>query len=170
MGMLNSITKQVTVSSGLADLEDFAQPAKRGEHACACDVAGQSSCSPADLLRPRRNLDEAGKDVLLANSGKLEHILARLKPTGKPALAISAAPTSGGTRTKVKRVETPEDYFASLANRGLTVYMFGELVKEPLDHPVIRPSVNAVLRAAGGTAIPEGGIGDQSPPRVHPAG
>src|SRR4029450_12844730 len=32
----------------------------------------------------------------------------------------------------------------SLRNRGLEVYLFGERVLEPVDHPVIRPSINAV--------------------------
>ena len=45
-------------------------------------------------------------------------------------------------------VETPilsgEDYIASLRGRGLKVYLFGELVEEPADHPMIRPSINAI--------------------------
>jgi 4-hydroxybutyryl-CoA dehydratase / vinylacetyl-CoA-Delta-isomerase len=36
------------------------------------------------------------------------------------------------------------EYVESLRNRKLRVYLFGELVKEPVDHPVIRPSINAV--------------------------
>lgn len=43
-----------------------------------------------------------------------------------------------------KKIVTGEDYIASLRGRGLTVYLFGEKVAEPVDHPVIRPSVNAV--------------------------
>ncbi|HKP57820.1 MAG TPA: 4-hydroxyphenylacetate 3-hydroxylase N-terminal domain-containing protein [Polyangiales bacterium] len=41
-------------------------------------------------------------------------------------------------------IRTADDYIASLRNRKLKVYLFGELVSEPLDHPVIRPSINAV--------------------------
>jgi 4-hydroxybutyryl-CoA dehydratase/vinylacetyl-CoA-Delta-isomerase len=37
-----------------------------------------------------------------------------------------------------------EDYIASLRGRHLAVWLFGERVEEPVDHPVIRPSVNAV--------------------------
>ena len=44
----------------------------------------------------------------------------------------------------VEKVETKEQYLASLRGRDLTVYLFGELVEEPVDHPMIRPSVNAV--------------------------
>ncbi len=41
-------------------------------------------------------------------------------------------------------IRTAEDYLQSLRGRGLKVYLFGELVPEPVDHPVIRPSINAV--------------------------
>jgi len=43
-----------------------------------------------------------------------------------------------------KPIRTGEEYIASLRGRGLKVYLFGELVVEPADHPVIRPSINAV--------------------------
>jgi 4-hydroxybutyryl-CoA dehydratase/vinylacetyl-CoA-Delta-isomerase len=36
------------------------------------------------------------------------------------------------------------EYIQSLRGRNLKVYLFGELVKEPVDHPMIRPSINAV--------------------------
>src|ERR1044072_1703892 len=36
------------------------------------------------------------------------------------------------------------EYIESLRNRNLQVYLFGELVKEPVDHPMIRPSINAL--------------------------
>ncbi len=39
-----------------------------------------------------------------------------------------------------------EDYIASLRGRNLAVHYLGELVNEPVDHPVIRPSINAVAR------------------------
>lgn len=41
-------------------------------------------------------------------------------------------------------IRTGEDYIHSLRGRKLKVYLFGELVKEPVDHPMIRPSINAV--------------------------
>jgi 4-hydroxybutyryl-CoA dehydratase/vinylacetyl-CoA-Delta-isomerase len=37
-----------------------------------------------------------------------------------------------------------EQYIDSLRGRNLKVYLFGELVPEPVDHPMIRPSINAV--------------------------
>jgi 4-hydroxybutyryl-CoA dehydratase/vinylacetyl-CoA-Delta-isomerase len=41
-------------------------------------------------------------------------------------------------------IRTADEYMASLRGRKLKVYLFGELVAEPVDHPVIRPSINAV--------------------------
>ncbi|MEX0708584.1 MAG: 4-hydroxyphenylacetate 3-hydroxylase N-terminal domain-containing protein [Woeseia sp.] len=43
-------------------------------------------------------------------------------------------------------IRTSEEYIRSLRGRGLTVYLFGEQVEEPVDHPLIRPSINAVAR------------------------
>ena len=44
----------------------------------------------------------------------------------------------------LKTIRSGEYYIESLRNRNLKVYLFGELVKEPVDHPIIRPSINAV--------------------------
>ena len=41
-------------------------------------------------------------------------------------------------------IVTGADYIESLRGRGLKVYLFGELVDEPVDHPLIRPSINAM--------------------------
>src|SRR5437016_4354684 len=41
-------------------------------------------------------------------------------------------------------IHTGAEYIDSLRGRNLTVYLFGEKVAEPVDHPVIRPSINAV--------------------------
>ncbi len=41
-------------------------------------------------------------------------------------------------------IKTSEDYINSLRGRKLKVYLFGELVEETVDHPMIRPSINAV--------------------------
>lgn len=41
-------------------------------------------------------------------------------------------------------ISTGADYLASLRGRRLTVYHLGERVAEPLDHPVLRPSINAM--------------------------
>ncbi|NLY94010.1 MAG: 4-hydroxybutyryl-CoA dehydratase, partial [Myxococcales bacterium] len=39
---------------------------------------------------------------------------------------------------------TGEDYIRSLRGRGLDVYVLGEKVEEPVDHPLIRPSIQAM--------------------------
>jgi len=39
---------------------------------------------------------------------------------------------------------TKEQYIESLRKLKLKVYMFGELVENPVDHPIIRPSTNSV--------------------------
>jgi 4-hydroxybutyryl-CoA dehydratase/vinylacetyl-CoA-Delta-isomerase len=41
---------------------------------------------------------------------------------------------------------TGADYIESLRARTLRVYFLGERVREPVEHPVIRPSINAVAR------------------------
>lgn len=50
------------------------------------------------------------------------------------------------TSTPIKTITTGAEYVDSLRNRGLEVYFLGERIAEPVDHPVIRPSVNAVAR------------------------
>ncbi|RMG88301.1 MAG: 4-hydroxybutyryl-CoA dehydratase [Bacteroidetes bacterium] len=45
-----------------------------------------------------------------------------------------------------KKIITGEDYVASLRGRGLNVWLLGEPVAEPVDHPIIRPSINAVAK------------------------
>lgn len=41
-------------------------------------------------------------------------------------------------------IQTGAEYIESLRGRKLKVYLFGERVPEPVDHPMIRPSINAV--------------------------
>ncbi|MGB5166765.1 MAG: 4-hydroxyphenylacetate 3-hydroxylase N-terminal domain-containing protein [Woeseiaceae bacterium] len=41
-------------------------------------------------------------------------------------------------------IASGEAYIDSLRGRSLDVYLFGEKVDEPVDHPIIRPSINAV--------------------------
>ena len=42
------------------------------------------------------------------------------------------------------QIKTGEDYINSLRGRKLKVYLFGELVGDIVEHPMIRPSINAV--------------------------
>ena len=57
-------------------------------------------------------------------------------------MATIAREAPGGGQ--VPTIRTGEEYIDSLRGRKLKVYLLGELVDEPVDHPIIRPSVNAV--------------------------
>ncbi len=46
----------------------------------------------------------------------------------------------------IREIVTGADYIESLRGRNLRVYLMGERVAEPVDHPIIRPSINAVAR------------------------
>jgi 4-hydroxybutyryl-CoA dehydratase / vinylacetyl-CoA-Delta-isomerase len=50
------------------------------------------------------------------------------------------------TLTTQSTIVSGADYIESLRGRGLEVYFLGERVNEPVDHPVIRPSIEAVAR------------------------
>jgi 4-hydroxybutyryl-CoA dehydratase/vinylacetyl-CoA-Delta-isomerase len=52
--------------------------------------------------------------------------------------------THSTTQGEPASIRTGNDYIESLRGRQLRVYLFGELVAEPVDHPVIRPSINAL--------------------------
>lgn len=41
-------------------------------------------------------------------------------------------------------IRTAKDYINSLRHRKLKVYLFGEMVEDIVDHPIIRPSINAI--------------------------
>lgn len=44
------------------------------------------------------------------------------------------------------KITTSTDYLNSLRGRNMTIWLFGEKVDEPVDHPMIRPSINAVAK------------------------
>ena len=46
-----------------------------------------------------------------------------------------------------KPLATAEDYIASLTGRNLEVYLLGERIDEPVDHPIVRPSINAMAES-----------------------
>ena len=50
------------------------------------------------------------------------------------------------TRKQTGRIITREDYLNSLRGRNLKVYLLGERVAEPVDHPLILPSINAMAK------------------------
>ena len=48
------------------------------------------------------------------------------------------------TKSVIQPLITSEDYITSLRGRNLKVYLFGELVEDIVEHPMSRPSINAV--------------------------
>ena len=44
----------------------------------------------------------------------------------------------------IKPIRSGKEYIESLRGRNLNVRLFGERVEEPVDHPIIRPSINAL--------------------------
>lgn len=59
--------------------------------------------------------------------------------------------------TKGEPIRTGDDYLESLRGRNLNVFLMGEKVQEPVDHPLIRPSINA-LAATYDLAIVDPGL------------
>jgi 4-hydroxybutyryl-CoA dehydratase / vinylacetyl-CoA-Delta-isomerase len=63
------------------------------------------------------------------------------------AIDISTREESAERRwSRFKPVTDGASYIESLRGRDLTVYMFGETIDNPVDHPIIRPSINALAR------------------------
>lgn len=60
--------------------------------------------------------------------------------------------TAASRMARMPIVTTGESYVESLRHRRVTVYLFGETVTELVDHPIIRPSINA-LKATYDLAI-----------------
>lgn len=52
--------------------------------------------------------------------------------------------TGGSATLSGHPIRSGAEYIESLRGRNLKVYLMGELVAEPADHPIIRPSINAV--------------------------
>ncbi len=52
--------------------------------------------------------------------------------------------TADARWARFKPIVTGDDYIASLRGRGVEVYLMGEKIAEPVDHPIIRPSINAL--------------------------
>ena len=57
----------------------------------------------------------------------------------------SSTPTlDPATETTQNPITTGAEYIDSLRGRNLEVYLFGERVEDPVEHPMIRPSIHAV--------------------------
>ena len=45
-----------------------------------------------------------------------------------------------------QKITTSQQYIDSLRGRQLKIHLFGEIIEEPVDHPIVRPSINAVAK------------------------
>jgi 4-hydroxybutyryl-CoA dehydratase / vinylacetyl-CoA-Delta-isomerase len=61
-------------------------------------------------------------------------------------MTTSTQESTNHDAAEAKVISSGEEYIESLRGRGLNVFLFGERVEEPVDHPIIRPSINAVAR------------------------
>jgi len=57
---------------------------------------------------------------------------------------MATNPDIAANSAGVEPIRTGAQYIDSMRGRNMRVYLFGELVDEPVDHPMIRPSINAV--------------------------
>ena len=53
-------------------------------------------------------------------------------------------PSANEQWSQIPVVVSGDDYIDSLRNRSTKVYLFGEIIEEPVDHPLIRPSMNSL--------------------------
>lgn len=59
-------------------------------------------------------------------------------------VAVRAEETAEERWARMPTITTGDEYLASVRDRGTTLYMFGERIEEPADHPIIQPSINAL--------------------------
>ena len=63
----------------------------------------------------------------------------------------------------MNKITDKKSYLDSIKNRDLKIYLMGELIKEPLDHPIIRPSIEAMAETYE-LAVREPELAQQHPP------
>ena len=61
-------------------------------------------------------------------------------------MATESVSSALSAATRTQPIVSGADYIQSLRGRNLKVHFLGERIAEPVDHPVIRPSINAVAR------------------------
>lgn len=67
-------------------------------------------------------------------------------------MAYAREESAATRQARFSPITDGDSYVNSLRNRGVELYLFGERVAEPVDHPIIRPSINA-LKATYDLAI-----------------
>lgn len=56
---------------------------------------------------------------------------------------------------KIMALMTGEEYVESMRKMNLNIYMFGEKIENPIDHPILRPSLNSVKATYDLAQLPE---------------
>ena len=69
-------------------------------------------------------------------------------------MGVKRVETAAERWSRFTPITTGEEYIESLRGRGVKVHLLGERVEEPVDHPIIRPSINS-LRMSYDLAIQE---------------
>lgn len=149
-----------------------------GTSACACDSPVMPTAD--ESLAATEYLARVDRTTRAAAASKVQYLLANAQQgnatvpcsSGRPAstpiqtavMTIGAAAVNSidpkgvrlGDDGLLPAIQTAEQYTDSLRDRGLKVYLFGELLEEPIDHPMIAPSVNAVAETYRlGQELPE---------------
>lgn len=68
--------------------------------------------------------------------------------------------------SRLPHIVTGEDYLESLRDRGTDLYLFGERIDEPADHPIIKPSINS-LKATYDLAISDPDVATAYSPLIN---
>lgn len=61
-------------------------------------------------------------------------------------LDVTTHDTAEARWSRFSPIRNGDDYVESLRGRNIDVYLFGELIDNPVDHPIIRPSINSLKR------------------------
>jgi len=59
-------------------------------------------------------------------------------------MGVTRVETAAERWARFTPITTGEEYIESLRGRGVRVHLLGERVEEPVDHPIIRPSINSL--------------------------
>jgi len=92
-------------------------------------------------LGPKRKAESACSDTACNDCQKED---ASVKPSQLQWNAIHANPVSAVSVFKTPEIDSASKYIQSLRNRHLKVFFMGKIVEEPVDHPAVFPSINAV--------------------------
>jgi 4-hydroxybutyryl-CoA dehydratase/vinylacetyl-CoA-Delta-isomerase len=63
----------------------------------------------------------------------------------------------------MEKISNRESYLKSISDRNLKIYLMGELVEDPLSHPIIRPSIEAMAETYE-LAVNDPGLGSVKSP------